>query len=145
MHQQPGIHAHQAASLAPEDVTVIDGIPCTTLSRTLIDLADVVSRRAVVLALDQAELARIFDLRDLDAALARAAGRPGAAVVRSILAEYRGPLERKPFVKAFLALCERAGLRAAEPEVEIMLETAAASTTALAPWTRIATATSSCC
>ena len=122
VHQQPGIHAHQAASLAPEDVTVIDGIPCTTLSRTLIDLAEVVSRRAVVLALDQAELARIFDLRDLEAALVRAAGRPGAAVVRSILAEYHGPLEREPFVEAFLALCERAGLRAPEPEVEIMLE-----------------------
>jgi hypothetical protein len=122
VHQQPGIHAHAAASLTAEDVTEIDGIPCTTLSRTLIDLAEVVSRRATVLAMDQAERLRVFDLVDLEAALARVPSRRGAAIVRSILAEYHGPKERKPFVQAFLALCNRAGLREPEAEAEVVLQ-----------------------
>src|SRR4051812_40151290 len=119
VYQRRGIQAHAAAALTPTDITVIDGIPCTTLSRTFTDLAEVVGRRAVVLGMDAAERHRIFDLRELDAALDRAEGRPGAAVIRSILDEYHGPRERAPFAEAFLALCRRVELP--EPETEALL------------------------
>ncbi|HWF36858.1 MAG TPA: hypothetical protein VG295_15870, partial [Solirubrobacteraceae bacterium] len=37
-----GIDAHRAATLAPADVTVVDGIPCTSVARTAVDLAALV-------------------------------------------------------------------------------------------------------
>jgi hypothetical protein len=37
----PGVQAHRARNLDPEDVTVKAGIPVTTVARTLIDLSDV--------------------------------------------------------------------------------------------------------
>src|SRR3954447_4980510 len=121
VRQRRGIQVH-AAALAPEDVTVIDGIPCTTLARTLIDLAEVVSRRSVINAMDRAERLRIFDLKELEATLKRAPTRRGAAVIRSILDEYHGPDEREPFVAAFLELTRRAELDPPEAEALIMLE-----------------------
>ena len=160
--QRRGLQAHAAAALTQADVTAIDGIPATTLARTFIDLAEVVGRRAVTNAMDAAERRRVFDLREVDAALARTDGRAGAAVIRSILHEYHGPAERQPFVEAFLSLIERIGLPEPEPEALIMLRTApstwtssggrsgspssstaAGSTTPRAGSTRPATATSS--
>ena len=35
----PGVVVHYVPELHPDDVTVIDGIPVTSVSRTLIDLA----------------------------------------------------------------------------------------------------------
>ena len=40
-----GISAHSGATLRPEDVEIVDGIPTTTVARTLLDLADHVSKR----------------------------------------------------------------------------------------------------
>jgi predicted transcriptional regulator of viral defense system len=60
-----GIRAHRSR-LAPEDATTVNGVPTTTCARTLLDLAEVVSREALAKALDQAEIAGIFDLRALE-------------------------------------------------------------------------------
>jgi predicted transcriptional regulator of viral defense system len=35
-----GIRVHSAATLLPRDVTFIDNIPCTTLARTVLDIAE---------------------------------------------------------------------------------------------------------
>jgi hypothetical protein len=122
VRQRRGIEAHAAASLNERDVTAIDGIPCTTLARTLIDLGEVVSRRAVELTIDAAERERKFDLGDMERALARAKSRRGAAVIRSILDGYHGPAERAPFAEAFLAMVARIGLPDPEAEALVMLE-----------------------
>jgi hypothetical protein len=37
---QPGIHVHGVRHLHPEDCTMIDGIPVTSLERTLLDYAE---------------------------------------------------------------------------------------------------------
>ena len=50
-----GIEVHSATTLRPEDVEEVDGIPCTTLARTLLDLAEVLSRREVERAIDEAD------------------------------------------------------------------------------------------
>src|SRR5215218_3590123 len=44
---RPGIHVHVSATLTRDDVDVHDGIPCTSVARTLVDLADVLDRRGV--------------------------------------------------------------------------------------------------
>jgi predicted transcriptional regulator of viral defense system len=37
---RPGIDVHRSVTLTPADRTVKDGIPCTTLARTLLDVVD---------------------------------------------------------------------------------------------------------
>lgn len=89
--RRPGIDIHASTTLEPADLTTIDGIPCTRLARTLLDLAEAVDRRGVERAVDQAEVLRVFDLRAVHEVLSRAAGRRGAGVLAAVLAEYDGP------------------------------------------------------
>jgi very-short-patch-repair endonuclease/predicted transcriptional regulator of viral defense system len=110
------IDVHASTTLTAADVTTIDAIPCTSLARTLLDLAEVVNRRAVEKAINQAEVLRIFDLRAVHEVLSRAAGRRGASVLRSVLADYGGPtLTKQELEERFLALCRAA--RLPQPEV----------------------------
>jgi Transcriptional regulator, AbiEi antitoxin/Protein of unknown function (DUF559) len=112
-----GIEVHRTRYLPPEDVTEIDGIPCTTLARTLLDLAEVVDRRQVERACDEAEVLRLLDASALDAVLSRARGRRGVPVLRAILDEHAigETVTRSEMEERFLALCDRAGLP--RPEV----------------------------
>jgi predicted transcriptional regulator of viral defense system len=41
----PGIDIHRTRTLRAQDATKVTNIPCTTVARTLLDLADVVDRR----------------------------------------------------------------------------------------------------
>jgi REase_MTES_1575 len=113
---RPGIDVHRSTTLEPADLTTIDGIPCTSLARTLLDLAEVVSERAVEKAINEAEVLRTFDLRAVEEVLSRAAGRRGAAVLRRVLAEYDGPtMTDRELEERFLVLCRQASVP--QPEV----------------------------
>jgi hypothetical protein len=109
---RPGIHAHATPTLHADDITNCHGIPCTTVARTLLDLADVLPRRQLERAVEQAEMLRLFDLEALDDVLAQANGRRGAKRLRGVLVE----LEDEPGITAndledrFLELCLSAGL-----------------------------------
>jgi hypothetical protein len=83
-----GIDLHRSVSLAPGDVTTVDGIPVTTVARTALDLAAVVRRRAVERALDQAEMLEVFDLIALQDQLARNPHHPGAATLKAVLEQH---------------------------------------------------------
>jgi hypothetical protein len=108
---RPAIEVHRSTTLGPADVTTVDGIPCTTVARTLVDLGDVVDRRGVERAVDQAEVLQMFDLRAVEAALARAGPRRGAGVLRAVLEDYEGPtLTDRELEERFLALCKTASL-----------------------------------
>lgn len=107
-----GIDAHRASTLATEDWTTVNGIPTTSVARTLLDLAEVVDRRGLERAVDRAEQLRLLDTAAIEAVLARAPGRRGARPLRAILAGFdperartRSELERR-----FLRLCDRAGV-----------------------------------
>ena len=104
-----GLRVHRTRTLAPRDVTVHDGIPVTSVARTLLDLADVAPRRLVERAIHQAEILRVFDLRAVDDVLARANGRRGAAVLRAALAQ-EPAFTRSELEEALLALVASAGL-----------------------------------
>lgn len=79
-----GIRAHRA-TLLPDEVTVVDGIPVTTVARTLFDLAAVVDRHEVQRAIEQAEARRLSDSTPLAVLVTRYPGRRGTAVLKSIL------------------------------------------------------------
>ena len=98
----------------------MDGIPCTTVARTLVDLGDVVPRRAVEKAVEQAEILQLFDLNAVERAIERAGPRRGAGILLSVLEELSGPtLTASDLEEAFLALCRDAGLRT--PEVNVWM------------------------
>jgi very-short-patch-repair endonuclease len=110
-HARDGIDVHVSGTLTDADVTTVDGIPCTAVARTLVDLGDVVPRRAVERAIDQAELLRLFDLRAVEAALERAGPRRGAGTLRALLDGYEEPtLTDRELEERLLALCRTASL-----------------------------------
>ena len=57
-----GIRTYRTRMLHPQDFTVVDGIPVTSVARTLLDLAAVLRPPDLEAALDRAERLRIFDL-----------------------------------------------------------------------------------
>jgi hypothetical protein len=80
-----GIAVHRSTALTDKDVTVVNNIPCTTVARTLLDLAEAVTMRQLERAFDQVEIAGVFDLRAIEDQLARNPTRPGAKAVRHVL------------------------------------------------------------
>ena len=113
-----GIDAHRTTTLTPADITAVDGIPTTTLARTVLDFAGVVPRRAVERAIDQAEALELFDLRAFNDVLNRNPTLRGASVVRTLLDEdaHLSTLTESPLEDGFLALCDAAGFP--RPEVQ---------------------------
>ncbi|MGH2979867.1 MAG: DUF559 domain-containing protein [Solirubrobacterales bacterium] len=80
---------HRSRMSSPGDFTERDGIRVTTVARTLLDLATVLSRREVARAVDRAERLYLFDLGSVEEVLARARGRRGAAALRAAIAAWR--------------------------------------------------------
>jgi hypothetical protein len=83
-----GIAVHRSTTLAPRDVTIVEGIPCTTVARTLFDLAEVLTQRQLERAFDQAEAQEVFDRRAIEDQLRRNPTRRGARRVRRLLNEH---------------------------------------------------------
>lgn len=116
-----GIEVHSGASLHTRDVTEVARIPCTTVPRTLLDLAAVVDRQGLEKAINEAEVLGVFDLRAVNETLARAGRRRGAAALRSTLTSL-DPMQahtRSDLEAAFLSLCGRSGFPL--PEVNAWL------------------------
>jgi hypothetical protein len=108
----PGIDIHRVRALHPDDCTVHDGIPVTTVARTLLDLAEVVRTTEVERAFDEAERLRLLDMRALAAVCERAAGRHGLRVLRPLLEDARPSVAetRSPLERVFLPFCRDHGL-----------------------------------
>lgn len=78
----PALRVRRSEVLAPQDRTTVGGIPVTSVARTLVDLAGVVSVAQLRRALAEAERQHRFDLRAIEDAMARTAGRKGAGHAR---------------------------------------------------------------
>jgi Protein of unknown function (DUF559) len=118
----PGIAVHRSMTLTETDTTVVDGIPVTSLERTLFDLAELFDQRQLERAFDQAEIVEGLDLNKINDQLARNPTRPGAKKVRHVLENhYVGstPTEND-FEEALLALTRGLGLP--DPEVQFWID-----------------------
>jgi hypothetical protein len=107
-----GIQVHRVRHLHPDDWTVHDGTPVTTVARTLLDLAEVVRPREVERAFDEAERLRLLDLVALEASCARGHGRHGLKVLRHLI-EYRRPSlvdTRSALERLFIPFCRDHGV-----------------------------------
>jgi hypothetical protein len=83
-----GVAVHRSTTLADTDVTAVDNIPCTSVARTLLDLADVVNHRQLEWSFDQAEILEVLDLRAITDQLARNPTRRGVKAIRKVLTEH---------------------------------------------------------
>jgi hypothetical protein len=117
-----GISIHRSTTLTAADATVVDGIPCTTVARTLFDLAESIPRRPLERAFDEADALGVLDLGAIEDQLERNPTRRGAKVIRSILAEHYigSTLTASELEEAMLVLSRRVGLP--PPEVNKWLD-----------------------
>jgi hypothetical protein len=92
--------------LDAQDFTVVEGIPVTSLARTLLDLAAVVRPNELEVAIDRAERLRIFDLTAVVDVLERARGRRGASILRRIVGAYEVSTQKSELEREFRNLLE---------------------------------------
>lgn len=119
--RRPGIRLHRSSTLTPAQRTTRNGVPVTTIARTLIDLADRFDLRTAEKATDQAEVMGLFDLTAVAEAIAENGNRKGARAMSEVLEGYtagRG-LTESDLEDEFLRMCDRFGLR--RPEVQVWI------------------------
>lgn len=105
----PGVVVHRTRRLDLADGGRLDGIPCTSLARTLLDYAELATHRQLERACEQAEIQRTYDQRAIDAAIERNPGRRGTKRLLVVVADFRpGTTPAKNDVEeAMLAICDR--------------------------------------
>jgi very-short-patch-repair endonuclease len=111
-HRRPGIVVHTSRDLDIENVTTRRQIPCTTVARTLLDLAGVFGARTLLRTIEQAMVLRLFDRREVDAVLTRSSGRRGAATLRHLMQRLTGEpaLTRSELERRMLEIIREANL-----------------------------------
>jgi hypothetical protein len=117
-----GVDVHRSTTLTPEDVTTVHGIPCTTVARTILDLAQVIKGRPLERALDQAEILGLLDIAALLGQIERNKARPAAKRLQAVLDQhYIGSTPTwSELEEALLAACRRGGLPM--PEVNALID-----------------------
>jgi hypothetical protein len=110
---RPGIRVHQAR-LPADEITVHEGIPVTTVPRTLFDLAGVLPERQLERAINEAEVLHLWDELSLEHLLHRYPRHRGSRAVRTALHRRRqgSTATRSELEELFLALTDDAGIRA---------------------------------
>jgi len=108
--RRKGIVAHESVVAADERM-VIDGIPVTSIFRTIFDLAAVLHLRELERAFHEAEVRGLTDRVSLPMLLERYPGRRGAKNLRAVLnSDEPVGITRNDFEEAFLALIDAYGL-----------------------------------
>jgi very-short-patch-repair endonuclease len=108
-----GVRVHRYRSLDPvADVTAVDGIPVTTVERTVLDLTLVLPPRKVRRAFAQGDDLRLIDFAEVARLIAAHPNRRGTRAFAAIAAEHRPgePRSRSDFEDRLFDLCERHGL-----------------------------------
>jgi hypothetical protein len=90
MDPPPGVVIHRVPALDPRDVTVVNGIPTTTLARTLIDLAESEPIEELRPIWRRAFAGGLVTADEIEESLARVEWRPSLPVIRELLVEFAG-------------------------------------------------------
>jgi hypothetical protein len=87
-----GVIVHVTRDLPSSDTRVVNGIPVTNVERTLVDLASVIDRDKLAIALDDALRRRLTHVTRLQRRLDRSGtgGRKGAGILAKLLSERNG-------------------------------------------------------
>jgi very-short-patch-repair endonuclease len=121
-HELKGIRCHWARALDPRDTTIVDGIPVTSLARTYLDLAELMSHARLIDALEDGQRQNKLDVSAIDAVIARNPGRHGIEPLTAAIAELgdEPPLLQSAAEQAFRALARNYHLR--QPQFNVYVE-----------------------
>lgn len=108
--RRQGLTIHRTSSLPDHETTVRDGIPVTSLARTLLDLSTIFDRRGLERALDEAEYLRLYDGIALQRVIAEHPAR--AARLRTCIEEHVAGTTptNEGLEERFLLLCRAYGI-----------------------------------
>jgi very-short-patch-repair endonuclease len=116
------IMVHGTGEIHPDDRAEVDGIPATSVARTLLDLAEVVSQEHLRRAYEAAERHELLDMRAVHELVGRSNGRRGLPALLALL-EY-DPAEaresKSELESRFLDLVREAGLPL--PQLNVLVE-----------------------
>lgn len=99
------IDLRRTRRLSEDDVTVLRGIPITTVGRTLVDLAGNAGPRLVQKAVHEVEVAGLLDVAAVLATIDRNPGRRGTRMLRTALGVSAKDPVNGEFATRFLSLC----------------------------------------
>jgi very-short-patch-repair endonuclease len=100
---KPGLRIHTTRQVHPSDVIEHDGIPVTTMARTLVDLTDVLTSHQLANVIHEAAFRNRFNRQATYAAMARANGRRRLVRLAEALRS-EGPGTRSDLEDRFLEL-----------------------------------------
>jgi hypothetical protein len=83
-----GVRVHRTPPLHPDDLAVVDGIPVTSVSRTLVDLAEVMQPDELRQVFANAKAKGLLDMDALEASYARVEWRPSLRMLREVMDEF---------------------------------------------------------
>lgn len=97
---------HHEGRIHPQDRAVRDGIPVTSVARTVFDLAEVVDEERVARLIEEADRLKLLQVRALEAVCERGQGRRAVRPIGRILACLHAPdRKRSPLENRFAAFC----------------------------------------
>jgi hypothetical protein len=108
-HGAPGIRLHRTRSLDAQDTTHHEGIPITSVARTLLDLAAQARPSELERALAQADRLRVYDHRTITDVIARSNGHRGTNVLAEATTQ-QPKWTRNAWEAEFLELIRKASL-----------------------------------
>jgi predicted transcriptional regulator of viral defense system len=111
-HRPPdGVVRHRARNIDEQDREIVDGIPVTSVARTLLDLAWKLRGDQLRRVLARAEDLGLLDLEEIYAVIERNRGHHGAKRLRLALAIYERPIwARSELERRFVAFLVESGL-----------------------------------
>lgn len=114
-----GFALHTSRSLERHDATEVQGIPTTTVARTIVDCAEVCTQKQLAKIVHEAEVQQLFDLNRIREVQSRLPGRRGRHLLNRVLADYEPSprLTRSEGERRLLELCENHGLPLPETQV----------------------------
>ena len=116
-----GITLHSASGLKSGDHGTCDGIPVTSVPRTLLDLAAVVDARQLERAFEAAERMRLLDMRALHELAHRSRGHHGLGAFRRLIDHLHDvPETATELERRFIDLCDNHALP--RPACNVALE-----------------------
>lgn len=112
-HEFPGAIVHQSTDLRSDAIETLDGLPVTTVSRTIVDLAALLGSRSLQRLVEDCLVTRRVSLENLTLSLAqlRRRGKPGVEKLGRVLdALGAEPIPESKLEQELLALLDEAGL-----------------------------------
>lgn len=121
-----GIRWHRVRLPDADEVEIKDGVPCTTASRTLVDMAGWTGWGSLRGLVEQAAILRQLDVEEIDRILSLGRRR-GAPRLRRILVPWRGTREEQPVLRSrlearLLPLLIEEGLPAPSTNVKLRVD-----------------------